>query len=68
MVELDMINIATKVLLLSSFLAIPHQGHLLNALHVMAHLKTKHNTRLVLDPTYPDINEDDFRAKEDWKP
>ena len=68
MIEFGGINIATKVSLLSSFLAMPCQGHLLNALHIMAHLKWKHNSRLVLDPTYPEINEDDFKAKEDWKP
>ena len=34
----------------------------------MAHLKLKHNSILVLDPTYPEINEDDFKAKEDCKP
>ena len=68
MVELGRIDIATEVSLLLSFLAMPRQGHLLNALHVMAHLKTKHNSRLVLDPMYPEINKDHFKAKEDWKP
>ena len=31
----------------------------------MGYLKNKHNTRLVFDPTYPDINMGDF-LKFDW--
>ena len=65
MVELGRIDIAAERLLLLSFLAMPCQGHLLNVLRVMVHLKTKHNSRLVLHPTYPEITEDHFKAKED---
>ncbi len=32
----------------------------------MAYLKAKHNSRLVFDPTYPDINQSSFH-KCDWK-
>ena len=55
MVELGRIEIAVEVSQLSSFLAIPRQGHLVNALHIMSYLKIKHNYRLVLDPSYPGI-------------
>ena len=36
------------------------------AIHVMSYLKVKHNSRLVLDPTYPAINYDEFKQDEDW--
>ena len=39
MVELGRIDIATEVSQLSSFLAMPREGHLINALHIMSHLK-----------------------------
>jgi hypothetical protein len=43
MVELGRIDIATKVSMLSSYLACPREGHLENALHVMGYLQLKHN-------------------------
>ena len=66
MVELGRIDIATEVSMLSSHLAYPREGHLEAALHVMSYLKTKHNSRLVFNPSYPNINEDDFKTC-DWK-
>jgi hypothetical protein len=56
MVELGCIDIATEVSVLSSYLACPREGHLGNALHVMGYLQLKHNSRLIFDPTYPDID------------
>ena len=58
MVEIGRIDITTKVSQLSSFFAMPRRRHLANALHVMSYLKIKHNSMLVLDPTYPDIEID----------
>jgi hypothetical protein len=56
MVELGRIDIATEVSMLSSYLACPCEGHLENALHVMGLLQLKHNSRLIFDLTYPDID------------
>jgi hypothetical protein len=56
MVELGRIDIATEVSMLSSYLAYPREGHLENTLHVMGYLQLKHNSRLIFDPTYPDID------------
>jgi hypothetical protein len=56
MVELGRIDIATEVFMLSSYLACPREGHLENALHIMGYLQLKHNSRLIFDPTYPDID------------
>jgi hypothetical protein len=65
MIEIGRIDIATEVSLLSSHLAYPRDGHLEAALHIMGYLKQKHNTRLVFDPTIPDINMNQF-PKYDW--
>jgi hypothetical protein len=60
MVELGQIDIATKISMLSSYLACLPEGHLENALHVMVYLKLKHNSQLIFDPTYPDIDQTVF--------
>ncbi len=60
MVEQGCVDIAMKVSLLLSFLVYPREGHLETALHIMGYLKKKHNTRLVFDPTYPDIDMGDL--------
>ena len=68
MVELGRIDIAVEVSQLSSFLAMPRQGHLVNALNIMYYLKIKHNSRLVLDPSYPGIDMSEFKSNENWAP
>jgi hypothetical protein len=65
MVELGHVDIATEISLLSSHLAFPREGHLDAALHVMGYLKQKHISRLIVDPTYPDINVSSFPTY-DW--
>jgi hypothetical protein len=65
MVELGRIDIATEVSMLSSYLACPHEGHLENALHVMGYLvRLNHNSRLIFDPMYPDIDQTAFPSFE----
>ena len=66
MVELGRVDIAVEVSQLSSFLAMPRQGHLVAALHIMSYLKVKHNSRLVLDPSYPVIDYKSFNDNADW--
>ena len=60
MVELGGVEIVTEVSLLLSCLAYPCKGHLETTLHIMQYLKNMHNTQLVFDPTYPDIDIRDF--------
>jgi hypothetical protein len=51
MCELGWINICTEVfIMLSSFVAMPLQGHPEVALHVFSYLKSKSNSRLIFDP------------------
>ena len=59
-----MMNINTKVFLLSSHSAMPRQGHLEAALHVMGYLKLRQNSRLVFDPSYLDIDHSSFQECE----
>jgi hypothetical protein len=65
MVELGRVDIAVEVSLLWSYLAHPCEEHLEAAIHIMGYLRLKHNTRLVFDPSYPEICESDF-PQFDW--
>ena len=58
------IDIAVEVSQLYSFLAMPRQGHLVNTLQIMYYLKIKHNSRLVLDPSYPGIDMSELNSNE----
>ncbi len=66
MVELDCIDISTEVSLLSLYSALPHEGHMDAALHIMAYLGSHHNSHLCMDPTYPE-NDNDQSPDVDWK-
>ncbi|KAL7536196.1 hypothetical protein ACHAXR_006979 [Thalassiosira sp. AJA248-18] len=66
MTKRGQIDISTELSLLSSHLAYPREGHLKAALHIMAYLRQKHNSRLIFDPTYPDIDTSHFPEHE-WK-
>ena len=59
------IDICCEVSVLSSCLAMPRQGHLQQALHILAYLKRHHNSRIIMDPIYPNISTEDF-PKYDW--
>ena len=66
MVDLGRIYISFKVLQLSSFLDMPRQLHLVNTLHIMSYLNINHNSRLVLDPSYPGIDISGFNSNESY--
>ena len=51
--------------MMSSHLALPREGHLEQALHILAYLKKYHNTELVYDPSDPVVDETDFERR-DW--
>ena len=65
MIELRRIDIITKVLLLSSDIALPREGHLEVAVHVMAHVGNKYSSRLVYDSSYLEIDYSVFKEC-DW--
>ena len=62
MIEIGRIGIATEVSMLSSHLTYPREGHMEAALHVMAYLKGRPNTRLAMDPIFPHVDEDKFNT------
>ena len=47
--------------LLSSHVALIREGHLEAAMHVMAHVGQKYNSRLVYGPSYPEIDHSVFK-------
>ena len=51
----------TEVSLLASQLANPREGHLDIVFHMFAYLKNKHNSWMVFDPTYLEINMSVFK-------
>ncbi len=55
----------TEVSMLSSHNALPRVGHLQAIFRIFSYLKTKTNARLVLDPTYADIDYASF-PQENW--
>jgi hypothetical protein len=65
-VELGRIDITTEVSMLASHNALPRQGHLEAVYRIFSYLKTKTNhARLVLDPTYADIDYESFK-QQNW--
>ena len=63
-VELGRVDIITEVSTLASQMVMPREGHLEAIFHVFAYLNIKHNSRLVLDPTYPVIPQNTFQTHE----
>ena len=65
MVEMGRVDIAVEVSMMSSYVAMPREGHLQQLFHIFAYLKGVHNARMVFDPSYPDVDSDSFEKK-DW--
>jgi hypothetical protein len=63
-VELGRIGIITEVSMLSTYLCLPREGHLV--FHVFAYMGLHHNARVVFDPTYPAVDMGTF-IKTGWK-
>ena len=53
--------IITEVLKLASQMAMPREGHMDVVLHIFAYLKTRHNLRMVFEPTYLYIDKANFQ-------
>jgi hypothetical protein len=47
-------------------MALPREGHLDAVLHGFGYLKKKHGSRMVFDPTYPEIDMGVFKIC-DWR-
>ena len=66
LVELSWVDISCEVSMMSSHTVMPREGHLDHDLYMFSYLKQHHSSRLVLDPTYPDIDLDKF-PRYNWK-
>jgi len=67
MVELGHVDMIVEVSILESHMAIPREGHLLAAYHVFSYIKKHHNSHLVFEPSYPDIDKSVFMSHHNWK-
>ena len=65
-VEIGRIDCITEVSVLASYSAMPREGHLDTVFHIFGYLKNKHNSRMIFDPSYPSIDESNFKQC-DWK-
>ena len=65
-VELGKVDICLEVSLMSSHFALPREGHLYKLFHIFAYLNWKHRTRMVFDPTYFSIDNDDL-PRHNWE-
>ena len=66
MVELGRVDIDVEVSMLSSFLLMPRKGNMNAALDSMSYLKVKHNSCLIIDPTYDDIDYSELNDIGNW--
>ena len=64
-VEMGRVDVCMEVSAMSSYVAMPREGHMQQVLLIYAYLKIHHNARIVFDPTYPEIDENKFEKK-DW--
>jgi hypothetical protein len=65
-VELGQIDIISGASELASNLALPQQGHLETIFHIFNFLEKRHNVRIALDTTYPEIDMEAFKEC-DWR-
>ena len=65
-IELGCVDIAVEVSQLSSFLAMLRKGYMVSALHSMSYLRIKHNSCFVLDLSYAEISQSEFKSDQHW--
>ena len=65
MIELERINIFTKVLLLSSHVALHREGYFHAAVHAMAYVAQRYNSILMYDSSCQEIDHSFFK-KYNW--
>ena len=64
-VELGRVDMCLQVSEMSSYMAMPREGHLEELFHIFSYLGKFQNTELVFDQSDPDIDESGFQ-KQDW--
>ena len=64
-IELGRVDILLETSLLSKHLALPREGHLEQAIHIVGYLKSHKKLRLMFDSGYPKVKEKWFQSY-DW--
>ena len=59
--EMDRVNIITKVSMMASHMAIPREVHLEAVLYVFAFIRHKYKSRVAFEPIYTTFNTSDFK-------
>ena len=65
MAEQGRVDICLEVSMMSSYLALPRDGHLNELYHIFSYLKKYHNKEMVFDPSDAIIDENELERK-DW--
>ena len=60
--ELGRVDICLEFSMISSHMAIPREGHLVQLFHIFSYLKKYHNTEIVFDPS--DLVIDEFKYQQ----
>ncbi len=60
MIKMGSVDIGMDLAMLSTHMALPHQGHVEAALHVMSYLSLHHNSCLCMDPRFPKCDWSEF--------
>jgi len=64
-IELGRVDILLETSLMSQHLALPREGHLEQAFHIVGYLKSHRKMRILFDPGYPKVKESWF-MEYDW--
>ena len=64
-VELGRVDILLETSLMSTYLAMPREGHLEQLLHIVGYLKSHKKMRILFDASYPKVKESWFQGY-DW--
>ena len=62
-VELGCVDVCLEVLMMSSHITLPREGHLKPLLQIFTYLKKYHNTKMVYNPSQPEIDKAAFKRK-----
>ena len=62
-VEPGRVDVNVEALMLSSHLVIPREDHLEDLLHIFMYLRGHMNTKMVFDPSVPDIDKNSFQRQ-----
>ena len=66
MIELGRVDILTEVSHLSSYQAMPREGHLEACYHIFAYLRKHPTFSIAMHPSRPSVREDRFLSSDEW--